>query len=198
MNFLTHNRINMLFFWLWVSVIFCAFFDLTFFLRLNYHTNFPKSCPDCGLVLSTKHAFVKHVNTLHSTAFQESTVPCEICGKLGQRTNIYILCKYDKSLCFKMSKCEIFKSSDFHNFYTIKHFWVGNFGAEYKLVNLNSHHLISDAHFEHVHQFLTRMFSARIRSWRARSMHASVPDAHNHCAMKALSIWILRLCWPYA
>jgi hypothetical protein len=57
------------------------------FSRLNYHTNFPKSCPDCGLVLSTKHAFVKHVNTLHSTAFQESTVPCEICGKLGQLPN---------------------------------------------------------------------------------------------------------------
>ena len=54
------------------------------FPRLNYHTNFPKSCDDCGLVLSTKHAFVKHVNTLHSTAFQESTVPCEICGKLGR------------------------------------------------------------------------------------------------------------------
>jgi hypothetical protein len=60
------------------------FFYFIYFLRLNYHTNFPKSCPDCGLVLSTKHAFVKHVNTLHSTAFQESTVPCEICGKLGQ------------------------------------------------------------------------------------------------------------------
>jgi len=50
--------------------------------RLNYHATFPKSCPDCGLVLTTKHQFVRHVNTMHGTAFVESNVPCEICGKL--------------------------------------------------------------------------------------------------------------------
>jgi len=50
--------------------------------RLNYHTNFPKSCGDCGVVMPTKHQFVRHVNTQHGTAFQESNVPCEICGKL--------------------------------------------------------------------------------------------------------------------
>ncbi len=28
-------------------------------------------------------------------------------------------------------KCEIFDRSDFHDFYTIKPVWVGDFGAKY-------------------------------------------------------------------
>jgi hypothetical protein len=30
----------------------------------------------------------------------------------------------------KVHKCDIFDSFDFHNFYTIKPFWVGDFGAD--------------------------------------------------------------------
>ena len=62
--------------------------------RLNYHTNFPKTCSDCGLCLPTKHQFVRHVNTAHGTAFQESNVPCELCGKLVK--NKYILKQHVK------------------------------------------------------------------------------------------------------
>jgi hypothetical protein len=29
----------------------------------------------------------------------------------------------------KVPKCEIFLCSDFHDFYTIKTFWIGDFGA---------------------------------------------------------------------
>ncbi len=37
----------------------------------------------------------------------------------------------------KVPKCEIFERSDFHDFYSIKPFWVGDFGAKiYKLVTL--------------------------------------------------------------
>jgi hypothetical protein len=48
-------------------------------------------------------------------------------------------------LCFrslrstlKVPKCEIFNRSDIHDFYTIKPFWVGDFGAKMycKLVTL--------------------------------------------------------------
>jgi hypothetical protein len=30
----------------------------------------------------------------------------------------------------KVPKCEIFDRSDFHDFYSIKPFWVGDFGAK--------------------------------------------------------------------
>jgi hypothetical protein len=30
----------------------------------------------------------------------------------------------------KVPKCEIFNRSDFHDFYSIKPFWVGDFGAK--------------------------------------------------------------------
>ncbi len=30
----------------------------------------------------------------------------------------------------KVPKCEIFNRSDFHDFYSIKSFWVGDFGAK--------------------------------------------------------------------
>ncbi len=69
----------------------------------------------------------------------------------------------------KVPKCEIFDHSDFHDFYTIKPFWVGGFGLKYKTCYFNfwgtRHHLISAAHGECAHQFLTRMLSARISSW---------------------------------
>ncbi len=33
-------------------------------------------------------------------------------------------------ILLKVPKCEIFDCSDFHYFYTIKPFWVGDFGAK--------------------------------------------------------------------
>jgi hypothetical protein len=52
------------------------------------------------------------------------------------------------------------------------------------------HHLISDAHAGPAHQFLTPRFSACISSWRARSVHASVPYAHaQHALKEAFQIW---------
>jgi hypothetical protein len=33
-------------------------------------------------------------------------------------------------LSLKVSKCESFDCFDFHYFYTIKHLWVGDFGAK--------------------------------------------------------------------
>ncbi len=41
------------------------------------------------------------------------------------------------SLTLKVPKWEIFDRSDFHDFYTIKPLWVGDFGVQYKLVTLN-------------------------------------------------------------
>ncbi len=70
----------------------------------------------------------------------------------------------------KVPKCEIFDRSDFHDFYTIKPFYVGDFWVKIysNLVILiwggARHHLISDAHAERAHQFLTRTLSARISS----------------------------------
>jgi hypothetical protein len=68
----------------------------------------------------------------------------------------------------KVPKCEIFNRSDFHDFYTIKTFCVGDFGAKYKLVRLifggARHHLISNAHRERVHQFLMRTLRVWISS----------------------------------
>jgi hypothetical protein len=34
------------------------------------------------------------------------------------------------SFTLKVPKCEIFGRSDFHDFYTIEPFWVGDFGAK--------------------------------------------------------------------
>jgi hypothetical protein len=71
-------------------------------------------------------------------------------------------------ISYRVPKCEIFNHLDFHNFYTIKPFWVGDFGAKYKLANLTFggawHHLISVAHAEHAHQFLTHMICVHISS----------------------------------
>jgi hypothetical protein len=54
----------------------------------------------------------------------------------------------DKRDILKESKCEIFDGSYFHDFYTIKPFWVGDFGS----------------YAERAHQFLKRTLSARISS----------------------------------
>jgi hypothetical protein len=55
----------------------------------------------------------------------------------------------------------IFNCSDFH--YTIKPFWVDDFGAKYKqyilLFGGARHHLIFNAHAERAHQFLTHLLS---------------------------------------
>jgi hypothetical protein len=65
--------------------------------------------------------------------------------------------------------CDIFDPLDFHDFYTIKPFRVlVTLWLKYKLVTLTfggaRHHLISDAHAQHAHQFLARTLSARISS----------------------------------
>jgi hypothetical protein len=75
-------------------------------------------------------------------------------------------------------KCEIFDRSDFHEFYTIKLFWVGDFGVKYELkITLifggACHHLISDAHAEREQQFLI-----------ASSLHTSVPYAYAQHILK--------------
>jgi hypothetical protein len=41
--------------------------------------------------------------------------------------------EFAKNLCaspLKVPKCEIFDRSDFHDFYSIKPVWVGDFGAK--------------------------------------------------------------------
>jgi hypothetical protein len=52
----------------------------------------------------------------------------------------------------------------------LKAFWVGTSGLEYKLVTLT----FGGAR----HQLLAHTLSTRISSCHARSVHASVPDAH--------------------
>jgi hypothetical protein len=54
-------------------------------------------------------------------------------------------------LPLKVTKCEIFDRSDFHDFYTLKPFWVGDYmGLQHKLFTLilggARHHLIYDVH----------------------------------------------------
>jgi hypothetical protein len=51
--------------------------------------------------------------------------------------------------------------------------------AQHFLKGMRSvHALVPDAYAQCTHQFLTRMLSIRISSWRACSACASVPDAH--------------------
>ncbi len=58
----------------------------------------------------------------------------------------------------------------FHDFYTIKPFWVSDFGAKILtcyctlIFKEARRHLISDAHSERAHQFLMRTLSAHISS----------------------------------
>jgi hypothetical protein len=74
-------------------------------------------------------------------------------------------------------------------------------GLKYKLVTLKfggaGYHLISDAYAERAHQFLVCTLSALISSWRARSVHASVPCAHAQYISKRdifkLGIFMLML-----
>jgi hypothetical protein len=51
--------------------------------------------------------------------------------------------------------------------------------AQHFLKGMRSvHALVPDVYAQCTHQFLTRMLSARISSWRACSVHASIPYAH--------------------
>ncbi len=51
--------------------------------------------------------------------------------------------------------------------------------AQHFLKGMRSvHTLVPDAHVQFTHQFLTRMLSLGISSWRACSVHASIPYAH--------------------
>ncbi len=89
----------------------------------------------------------------------------------------------------KVPKCEIFHRLDFHDFYTIKPFWV-TLGLKYKLVTLilggARHPLISDAHAECTLQFLTCTLSTRISSWPVCSWYASIPDAYAQHVLQGL------------
>ncbi len=59
--------------------------------------------------------------------------------------------------------------------------------AQQVLKGLRSvHALVPDAYAQCTHQFLTRMLSARISSWRLCSAYASVPDAHAQCTQQLL------------
>ncbi len=60
--------------------------------------------------------------------------------------------------------------------------------AQHVLKGLHSvHALVPDAYAQCTHQFLTRMLSARISSWRVCSAYASVPDAHAQCMHQFLT-----------
>jgi hypothetical protein len=79
-----------------------------------------------------------------------------------------------------------------HDFFTVNPFWVGDY--------VGMHHLISDAYAASVRQFLKRTLSARIRSWPAHSVHASVPGdyesvpgEHAQCTYQFLT----RILWVY-
>jgi hypothetical protein len=58
------------------------------------------------------------------------------CGASGQIClviNMKQISEVEKkpfTFSLKVPKCEIFDRSDFHDFYSIKPFWVGDFGAK--------------------------------------------------------------------
>ena len=63
--------------------------------------------------------------------------------------------------------------------------------AQHFLKGIRSvHTLVANTYAQCTHQFLTRMLSVRISSWRACSVHASVPYAHaegiQNCAAEAI------------
>jgi hypothetical protein len=59
----------------------------------------------------------------------------------------------------KVPKCEIFAHSHFHDFYTIKSLWEGDFGVTINIFSLS----ICRGSFEAA-KFLTRMLSLILRS----------------------------------
>jgi hypothetical protein len=54
--------------------------------------------------------------------------PDSCCRSLGALPSFFC------SLKLKVHKCEIFDRSDFHDFYTIKPLWEGDFGVKIKFV----------------------------------------------------------------
>ena len=50
--------------------------------RLNFHTQFPRKCDDCGHYCISKKVFKEHIAKAHSEGVAEDTHPCEICGKV--------------------------------------------------------------------------------------------------------------------
>ncbi len=63
--------------------------------------------------------------------------------------------------------------------------------AQHFLKGMRSvHALVPDAYAQCTHQFLTRMLSVRISSWRACSVHASIPYAH--AEVYKMNIWKIR------
>jgi hypothetical protein len=71
----------------------------------------------------------------------------------------------------KVPKCEIFNRSDFHDFYTIKSLWEGEFGVKiiflkYLAVTLWSRNssCIPSKHAEHERKELMRALSVHIRN----------------------------------
>jgi hypothetical protein len=82
----------------------------------------------------------------------------------------------------------VFDHSDFHNFHTIKPFWVDDFLVKLIILIFGGArpHLVSDAQAEHTRKELMCMLSMRISSLRACSVHASVPDAYAQRGLKAI------------
>jgi hypothetical protein len=84
-----------------------------------------------------------------------------------------------------MPKCEIFDSSAFHYFYTIKPFWVDDFVVKiltyyFNFLRIQASFIVSDAQAGHMHKELMRMLSMRISSLCTCSVHASVPVPAQH------------------
>jgi hypothetical protein len=103
------------------------------------------------------------------------------------------ICIFFKSI--KVPKCENFDGSDFHDFYTMKHFWVGNFGEKIKTCYFNFWgSQPSSFNCWCVCSLLT--LSVHIISWRLRSAHTSVPYAHAQHVLKGhFQIWNFGIGW---
>ncbi len=128
----------------------------------------------------------------------------------------------------KVPKCEIFDSSDFHDFYTIKSLREGDIGVQIKkfkqifrssfgaakflmrMLSIILRSTVPSKHAEHTHQGLMRNLSIRLRNWCACWAYASGTDAyaeHTHqflTRMLSISVKIPNLkrafkpCWAYA
>jgi hypothetical protein len=79
------------------------------------------------------------------------------CG-VGNFLSVYTTVKKIQSLLKgAQPKCEIFIARIFHDFKTIKPFWVDDFGVglKYKLIIVilegATHHLVSDAYSQHTY-----------------------------------------------
>ena len=74
---------------------------------------------------------------------------------------------------------------EFHDFYTIKPSWVGDFGAKICYYNFwgARHHSISDVHAEHAHQLLTSYAQCK-HQFQTPTLRVSVPGAYAQHVLK--------------